>query len=55
MGLWDMIRGAEKAQGGNYNPGICHQERGGGLSSAALNAFRGLGIGKNGGNGGGRE
>ena len=48
MGLWDMIRGAEKAQGGNYNPGIGHQEKGG-LSSAALGAFRGLGIGKRGG------
>ena len=53
MGFWDMIRGAEKAQGGNYNPGI-GKPQGGGLSSAALGALRGVGIGKKNG-GGGRE
>jgi hypothetical protein len=52
MGLWDMIRGAEKAQGGTYNPGIANQPKGG-LSAAALGALRGVGIGKK--NGGGRE
>jgi hypothetical protein len=54
MGLWDMIRGAEKAQGGNYNPGI-GKPQGGGLSGAALGAFKGLGIGKQKNGGGGRE
>jgi hypothetical protein len=50
MGLWDIIRGAEKAQGGNYNPGIGKQQSGNpSLSASALSAFRGLGIGKKGG------
>jgi len=52
MSLWDMIRGAEKAQGGNYNPGI-GKSNNSGISSAALNALHGVGIGRKGGNGGG--
>ena len=47
MGLWDMIRGAEKAQGGNYNRGVANQPKEG-LSASALGAFRGLGIGRKG-------
>jgi hypothetical protein len=50
-----MIRGAEKAQGGNYNPGV-GKSNGGGISAAALGALRGVGLGRKGGNGGwGRE
>jgi len=51
MGLWDMIRGAEREQGGHYNPGIGRKESGGSpLSVKGLSAIFGIGVKK-----GGRE
>ena len=50
MGLWDMIRGAEKAQGDHYNPGVGRKEGAGGpLSVKGLSAIFGIGVGKKGG------